>query len=384
VPQRSRAWGIIEPGGTNHRCKRRSWPWKSFSGAFSTSSTVFDIPKLELEIEQLDRQSARPGFWDDSSKAQKVMRRLADAREQVEVWRGAETKASETLQLLHLAEAEGDGALAAAVAADIDKLAAQLDSMELALALSGQYDRRGAIVAIHAGAGGTDSQDWTEMLLRMYLRWAEKRGYGGAILDMTTGEEAGIKSVTVEVAGRNAYGYLRAERGVHRLVRLSPFDAAHARHTSFALVEVMPEVESAAEVDLDPEDLRIDVFRASTKGGQHVQKNATAVRIIHLPTGITVSCQNERSQRRNRESALRVLEARLLERQLEQQAEERTRLKGEHISAAWGNQIRSYVLHPYKMVKDHRTGYETSDAEGVLDGEIDPLLRAYQEATLGE
>jgi peptide chain release factor 2 len=312
------------------------------------------------------------------------MRRLAGAREQVEVWRGAETKASETVELLHLAEAEGDEALAAAVAADIDKLAAELDGMELALALSGQYDRRDAILAIHAGAGGTDSQDWTEMLLRMYLRWAEKRGYVDAILDMTTGEEAGIKSVTVEVAGRNAYGYLRAERGVHRLVRLSPFDAAHARHTSFALVEVMPEVESASEVDLDPEDLRIDVFRASTKGGQHVQKNATAVRIIHLPTGITVSCQNERSQRRNRESAMRVLEARLLERQLEQQAEERTRLKGEYVSAAWGNQIRSYILHPYKMVKDHRTGYETSDAEGVLDGEIEPLLRAYQEATLGE
>jgi len=312
------------------------------------------------------------------------MRRLADAREQVEVWRGAETKARETLELLNLAEAEDDEALAAAVAADIDELAAQLEGMELALALSGQYDRRDAILAIHAGAGGTDSQDWTEMLMRMYLRWAEKRGCGTAILDMTTGEEAGIKSVTVEVAGRNAYGYLRAERGVHRLVRLSPFDAAHARHTSFALVEVLPAVESAAEVNLDPEDLRIDVFRASTKGGQHVQKNATAVRIIHLPTGVTVSCQNERSQRRNKESALKVLEARLLERQLEQEAEKRTRLKGEHVSAAWGNQIRSYFLHPYKMVKDHRTGYETSDAEGVLDGEIDPLLRAHQQATLGE
>jgi peptide chain release factor 2 len=312
------------------------------------------------------------------------MRHLSDAREQVEAWRGAETKSRETLELLDLAEAEGDEALAAAVAADINELAARTDSMELALALSGQYDRRDAILAIHAGAGGTDSQDWTEMLLRMYLRWAEKRGYGDTILDMTTGEEAGIKSVTVEVAGRNAYGYLRAERGVHRLVRLSPFDAAHARHTSFALVEVLPEVESAAEVNLDPDDLRIDVFRASTKGGQNVQKNATAVRITHLPSGISVSCQNERSQRRNKESALKVLEARLLERQLVEQAKERSRLKGEHVSAAWGNQIRSYVLHPYKMVKDHRTDYETSDAEGVLDGELDPLLRAYQKATLGE
>ncbi len=312
------------------------------------------------------------------------MRHLSDTREQVDAWRGAETKARETLELLDLADAEGDEALATAIAADIDELVAKMDSMELALALAGQYDRRDAILAIHAGAGGTDSQDWTEILLRMYLRWAEKRGYGDTILDMTKGEEAGIKSVTVEVAGRNAYGYLRAERGVHRLVRLSPFDAAHSRHTSFALVEVLPEVESAAEVNLDPDDLRIDVFRASTKGGQNVQKNATAVRITHLPSGISVSCQNERSQHRNKGSALKVLEARLLERQLVEQAKERSRLKGEHVSAAWGNQIRSYVLHPYKMVKDHRTDYETSDAEGVLDGELDPLLRAYQKATLGE
>lgn len=312
------------------------------------------------------------------------MRRLADAREQVEVWRGVETKARETLELQHLAQAEGDKALAAAVTADLDKLVAQLDALELSLAFSGEYDRRNAILAIHAGAGGTDSQDWTEMLLRMYLRWAEKRDYQAAILDMTPGEEAGVKSVTIEIGGRSAYGYLRAERGVHRLVRLSPFDAAHARHTSFALVEVLPEVESAAEVNLDPDDLRIDVFRASGKGGQNVQKNATAVRITHLPTGITVSCQNERSQHRNKESALKVLEARLLERELAQKAKDKEKLKGEHVSAAWGNQIRSYVLHPYKKVKDHRTGYETSDAEGVLDGDIDELIGAYQKATLGD
>jgi len=312
------------------------------------------------------------------------MRRLADAREQVDVWRGAETKARDTLELLRLAESEGDDALAAAVAADVEKLLAEMDTLELTLALSGEYDRRDAILAIHAGAGGTDSQDWTEMLLRMYLRWAEKRDYRTAMLDMTPGEEAGVKSVTIEITGRNAYGYLRAERGVHRLVRLSPYDAAHARHTSFALVEVLPEVESASEVNLDPDDLRIDVFRASSKGGQNVQKNATAVRITHIPSGLTVSCQNERSQHRNKESALKVLEARLLERELVQRAEEKARLKGEHVSAAWGNQIRSYVLHPYKMVKDHRTGYETSDAEGVLDGELEPLLSAYQKATIGD
>jgi len=311
------------------------------------------------------------------------MRRIAEAGEQVETWRGLEARARELAQLLELAAAESDAELARAVASDVTTLAAQLEETELSLALAGEYDRRDAILAIHAGAGGTDSQDWAEMLLRMYLRWAGKRGYATSVLDLMAGEEAGIKSATVEVAGRNAYGYLRSERGVHRLVRLSPYDAAHARHTSFVLVEVLPEVESAAEVSLDPEELRIDVFRASSKGGQNVQKNATAVRITHLPTGITVSCQNERSQHRNKDLAMKVLEARLLERELERKADEHARLKGEHVSAGWGNQIRSYVLHPYKLVKDHRTGFETSEAEAVLDGELDPLLRAYQKATLG-
>jgi len=312
------------------------------------------------------------------------MRRLAEAREQVDTWRGLAVEVGELSDLLELAEAEEDEATAAAVAADIEALSARVDKLELSLALSGEYDRRSAIMAVHAGAGGTDSQDWADMLLRMYLRWAEGHGYQARVLDMTVGEEAGIKSAMVEVTGRNAYGYLRAERGVHRLVRLSPFDFGHGRHTSFALVEVMPEVEDMAEVTIDPDDLRIDVFRASSHGGQHVQKNATAVRITHIPSGIVVSCQNERSQYRNKEIAMKVLQARLLERELERRAEEKTRLKGEHVSAAWGNQIRSYVLHPYKMVKDHRTGYETSDAEAVLDGELDEFLRAYQKATLGK
>ena len=312
------------------------------------------------------------------------MRRLADLRQRAETWRDLETRARDLAGLLELAAAEGDEGLAVDIAADLQALAAELDERELSLALSGAYDRRDAILAIHAGAGGTDSQDWAEMLLRMYLRWTEQRGYQTRVLDVMPGEEAGIKSATVEVAGADAYGYLRAERGVHRLVRLSPFDQAHARHTSFALVEVMPEAEEAAEVAIDPDDLRIDVFRASGHGGQNVQKNATAVRITHVPTGIVASCQNERSQYRNKELALKVLQARLLERELERQVEEKARLKGEHVAAAWGNQIRSYVLHPYKMVKDHRTGFETSDAETVLDGELDELVRAYQKWSLGK
>ena len=313
-----------------------------------------------------------------------MMRRLADLRQQAETWRGLETRVRDLAGLLELAATEGDEGLAADIAADVQALAADLDERELSLALSGEYDRRDAILAIHAGAGGTDSQDWAEMLLRMYLRWADSRGYQTRVLDVMPGEEAGIKSATVEVAGPDAYGYLRSERGVHRLVRLSPFDQAHARHTSFALVEVMPEAAEAAEVTIDPDDLRIDVFRASGHGGQNVQKNATAVRITHIPTGIVASCQNERSQYRNKELALKVVQARLLERELERQVEEKARLKGEHVSAAWGNQIRSYVLHPYKMVKDHRTGFETSDAEGVLDGELDELVRSYQKWSLGK
>jgi peptide chain release factor 2 len=312
------------------------------------------------------------------------MRRLADLRQQAETWRGLETRVRDLSGLLELAAAEGDEGIAVDIAADVQALETELDERELSLALSGAYDRRDAILAIHAGAGGTDSQDWAEMLLRMYLRWADGRGYQTRVLDVTAGEEAGIKSATVEMTGPDAYGYLRAERGVHRLVRLSPFDQAHARHTSFALVEVMPEAEEAAEVTIDPDDLRIDVFRASSHGGQNVQKNATAVRITHVPTGIVASCQNERSQYRNKELALKVLQARLLERELERQAEEKERLKGEHVVAAWGNQIRSYVLHPYKMVKDHRTGFETSDAERVLDGELDELVRAYQKWSLGK
>ncbi|MDP9180218.1 MAG: peptide chain release factor 2 [Chloroflexota bacterium] len=343
-----------------------------------------DIPGLESEIASLEEQSAQPGFWDDSQAAQKVMRRLSDIREQVTTWRGTEAKALELSELLDLADAEGDADLAQAVAADVQQLAARLGDMELELALAGEYDRRAAILAIHAGAGGTDAQDWADMLLRMYLRWADKRGYEANVLDIMPGEEAGIKSATIEINGKNAYGYLRGERGVHRLVRISPYDSSHARHTSFALTEVMPEVESEAEVNIKPDDLRIDVFRASGHGGQNVQKNSTAVRITHIPTGLVVVCQNERSQGRNRESALKVLEARLLEKELAKQAEEQAKIKGEHVSAAWGNQIRSYVLHPYKMVKDLRTGYETSDAEAVLDGDLDGLLRAYQKATIGD
>ncbi len=311
------------------------------------------------------------------------MRRLSELKEQAATWRSVEAKVADLAEMLDLAQAENDDDLAQAVTKDTQALAEQIEGLETELAFSGEYDRRPAILAIHAGAGGTDAQDWAEMLLRMYLRWAEKRGFQASIIDSMPGEEAGIKSATIEIIGKNAYGNLRSERGVHRLVRISPFDASHARHTAFALVEVMPEADSEAEVQLNPDDLRIDVFRASGHGGQNVQKNSTAIRITHIPTGTVVVCQNERSQGRNKESAMKVLEARLLLMELAKQAEAQAKIKGEHISAGWGNQIRSYVLQPYKMVKDLRSGYETSDTDRILDGDIDELLRAYQKATIG-
>jgi peptide chain release factor 2 len=308
------------------------------------------------------------------------MRRLSSLKSTVDTWRALEKQANDTIELIELSG--DDESLAGDLEREVDALRERMADLEFELAFSGPYDDRNAIIAIHAGAGGTESQDWAEMLLRMYLRWAERKGFKTEVFDLTEGEEAGIKSVTIEVTGEHAYGWLRSERGVHRLVRISPFDASHARHTSFALVEVMPEVEAAGEIDINPDDLRVDVFRASGHGGQNVQKNSTAIRITHIPTGIVATCQNERSQGRNRESAMRVLESKLLEVELEKRAAEQAKLKGEHVEMGWGNQIRSYVLHPYKLVKDHRTEAESTNPDDVLDGNLDPMMKAYLNATI--
>jgi peptide chain release factor 2 len=311
------------------------------------------------------------------------MRRMSALKRTVERWRGLEKKAADVVELIPLAVEEDDAALKTEIEKDTETMARQLDEFELELAFSGEYDSHNALLSIHAGAGGTESQDWAEMLMRMYLRWSERRGYGAEVLDVTRGEETGVKSCTIGIGGDYAYGYLKSEHGVHRLVRLSPFDSDHARHTSFALVEVMPEAETAGDVNINPEDLKIETFRSSGPGGQHMQKTSSAVRITHLSSGLVVTCQSERSQHQNKDIAMRILRSRLLELELEKQAEEKAKLKGKRIEAGWGNQIRSYVLHPYKMVKDHRTDFETGNPDAVLDGELDDFITAYLRSIAG-
>jgi peptide chain release factor 2 len=310
------------------------------------------------------------------------MRQLAEKSRVVQQWRGLEKKLAETAELMAISGE--DEALQQDIEKELDGIASQLDEFESQLAFRGEYDARNAILAIHAGAGGTESQDWAEMLMRMYLRWAERRGYQAQVLDTSLGDEAGIKSTVIAVNGDYAFGYLKSEHGVHRLVRLSPFDSDHARHTSFALVEVMPEAEENIDLFIDPDDVKVETFRSSGPGGQHMQKTSSAVRLTHLPSGIVVTCQSERSQHMNKDFAFKILRARLLEKEMEKREEEKSRLKGKRIEAGWGNQIRSYVLHPYRMVKDHRTDYETGRAEAVLDGEIDDFIDAYLRSIIGK
>ena len=307
------------------------------------------------------------------------MRDISNLKEEVVEWQTLRVNIADTLELAQL----GDESILPDLESETIIIEEDVAQREFEAMLSGRYDRGDALLAIHAGAGGTDSQDWAEMLQRMYLRWTERKGYQTSILDTTFGEEAGIKSVTISVSGRYAYGYLRSEKGVHRLVRLSPFDSAHRRHTSFAMVEILPQVKEDALIDINPDDLRIDVFRSSGAGGQNVQKNATAIRITHHPTGIVVSCQNERSQLQNRQNAMTVLRARLLELKQQAQDEKMAELRGEYQKAEWGSQIRSYVLHPYQMVKDHRMDYETGNTQAVLDGDLDGFIEAYLRSQVG-
>jgi len=341
--------------------------------------SIFDLAKKQDEITRLEARTEDIHLWDEPAEAQKVMKKLSALRDEVEQWSTLNQRIHDALELAQL----DDESIRGELEQEATHLEDTIARLEIQILLGGKYDRGNALLSINAGAGGTDSQDWAAMLQRMYLRWCERRGYATEILDLTEGEEAGIKSVTIAVNGLFAYGYLKAEKGVHRLVRLSPFDAAHRRHTSFAQVEVLPELDDDdTAIQINPDDLRIDIYRSSSAGGQNVQKNATAVRITHLPTGIVVSCQNERSQMQNRENAMRVLRAKLAELQREAQERQMAELRGEYIKAEWGSQIRSYVLHPYQMVKDHRTDFETGNTQAVLDGEIDGFIEAYLRSSI--
>jgi len=308
------------------------------------------------------------------------MRQLARLRRDVESWHQLRQRVVDARDLAEL----NDEGLRSELELELEQLGSEIGRRETRALLSEPYDAEDAILAIHAGAGGTDSQDWAAMLQRMYLRWIEAKGFEANVLDQSDGEEAGIKSTMIGVSGDHAYGLLKAEKGVHRLVRLSPFDSAKRRHTSFALVEILPQVESDDEIELNASDLRIDTYRSAGAGGQNVQKNETAIRITHLPTGLVVTCQNERSQTQNKENALRVLKARLLDLKQQQQADAIDEIRGDYIKAEWGSQIRSYVLHPYQMVKDHRTDYEVGNANGVLDGDIDDFIESYLRSTIGK
>lgn len=353
--------------------------------ALKNGYTLFDREEIAKKIRTIEEEAGKPGFWGNPEEAQKKMQELGKLKEQTALFEKLNSLLEEWEILLQLyeeanssgeSEEEASGLLDEAKKLSV-KVSSLLDKEELRLLFNGRYVDNNAILALHPGAGGLEAQDWTEMLLRMYTRWAEKKGYTVEVLDLLPGEEAGIKSVTFLVQGDKAYGYLQAERGVHRLVRISPFDAGGRRHTSFASVDVLPEVKEGVDVELNPEDLRIDTFRSRGAGGQHVNTTDSAVRITHIPTGIVVQCQNERSQHSNREKAMRILLAKLADLAQEKQKEQLVSIRGEQKEIAWGSQIRSYVFHPYSLVKDHRTGVEAGNIQAVMDGEIEEFLEAY-------
>jgi len=337
----------------------------------------FDIETKEKEIGELETISQKADFWNDNEKAQQVMREISERKEIVEAWHRVDNACREHEEMLVLAEEEEDEGVGEEVSEDLSRLEKEIARLEFQKMLGNPEDSKNTILTIHPGAGGTESQDWAQMLMRMYQRWIERRGFKGEILDFQAGDEAGIKSVTIEVTGSYAYGYLKAEAGVHRLVRISPFDANKRRHTSFASVFVYPEIDNAIEIDVDEKDLRIDTYRASGAGGQHVNKTSSAVRITHMPSGIVVQCQNERSQHRNKDAAMKMLLSQLYQKKLEEEKAKRDKLESTKKDIGWGSQIRSYVFHPYNMVKDHRTGHETSNTSAVMDGDIDAFIEAY-------
>jgi len=344
---------------------------------FSSSGGLFDLDLKQEQIANYEEKMTAPDFWDDNERAQKIIAELNAVKSVVEQFTKLSADQEDLETMLELLEEEPDESAIAEWHENVKEHVRKVDRFELQLLLNEPYDKANAILELHPGAGGTESQDWAAMLYRMYTRWAEKRGFQVEVLDYLPGEEAGIKSVTLMIRGHNAYGYLKAEKGVHRLVRISPFDASGRRHTSFVSCDVVPEIPDDIQIEIRPEDLKIDTYRSSGAGGQHVNKTESAVRITHIPTGIVVSCQSERSQIQNRERAMKMLKSKLYELRIQEQQQELAALRGEQTEIAWGNQIRSYVFHPYSLVKDHRTGVETGNVQAVMDGELDEFIEGY-------
>ena len=342
----------------------------------------FDIPKLEEKLKNLEAETTNPSFWEDSQNSNKVLSKIKNIKGKCQKYRELENEINNTIELIDLLKMEYDEELAIEMEKDIKKIGKDLEKFEIETLLSGKYDKNNAILTLHPGAGGTEAQDWAEMLYRMYTRWATKNEYEVKELDYLEGEEAGIKSVTFEVIGQNAYGYMKSEKGVHRLVRISPFDSGGRRHTSFASIEVLPEITEDIEININPDDLRIDTYRASGAGGQHINKTSSAVRITHIPTNTVVACQSERSQIQNRETAMKMLKSKLFDLKEQEHKEKIEDLKGEQRDIAWGSQIRSYVFCPYTMVKDHRTNYEVGNVQAVMDGDLDGFMESYLKQNL--
>ena len=338
------------------------------------------IQQMLAETEELDARAAADGFCDDMDAAQKVVQKTAILKAKIESYNRLVADYHDAMTLIELANEEEDASLVDECTESVERIAAEIDKQRLATLLTGEYDAKNAILTFHAGAGGTEAQDWAEMLYRMYTHWAESHGFQYKILDYLDGDEAGLKSASIEILGTNVYGYLKGEAGVHRLVRISPFDSSGRRHTSFAALEVIPEIDDTVEVDIRPEDIKMDVFRSSGAGGQHINKTSSAVRLTHIPTGIVVACQNERSQFQNRDKAMSMLKSKLVEIKEREHLERIEDIKGSQSQIAWGSQIRSYVFMPYTLAKDHRTGFEMGNIQAVMDGEIDGFINAYLKA----
>jgi peptide chain release factor 2 len=343
------------------------------------------LDRIKEELKQLEQEAAKPDFWNDMESSQKVLRRTSELKNTVERYQKLYALYEDVATMIELGMEENDESILPEIKENYDQLEKDLEEQKLSTLLSGEYDSHNAILTFHSGAGGTEAQDWVEMLYRMYTRWTERHGYRYKILDYLDGDEAGIKSASILIEGQNAYGYLKSEAGVHRLVRVSPFDASGRRHTSFASLEVMPEIDDTIEIEISDDDLRIDTYRSGGAGGQHINKTDSAVRITHIPTGVVVACQNERSQHQNKEVAMKMLKSKLIEIKEREHLEKIEDIKGEHKEIAWGSQIRSYVFMPYTLVKDHRTGFESGNVNAVMDGDIDGFINAYLKAqSLGE